>query len=546
MAKTAHHSAKQHHTVKAPNKQHALAAWTGFLRRERQSLGETEKSGKALRNEPHPHQYWHEVGHFLAKELSVAIYRHKVTPEMWQAFYDAATADKGPPNAAGREIGGAAATATGWISPLQIPTVVTSQFGAEEAFREAPHTGVDLRAPTGSVVVAPIDLRVTKVGKTSDGNLVVRAVARRPDGLFPSDKIGAGLNGADDSGWRLEFDHLTMVGPGVGEGVVVPQGHVLAISGGQPGAEGAGTHTTAPHLHFAVEWVQEGTLLNKRVFINPLSLISDAAFEHPGQPARVPSNVVASGVLIDKQGDVAHREASAETVRVVLHNSGVIQIGANNLVGASVGGIGGEGTAYGDDIADPFASDSGRGAGAEYLSDNELISVVPLASEPVKRDGFFTRMPQLPKVLEGVGDLAGKVFEFVRSPQGLSLASHAVGGALDLAGLAAGAFGALSPVLGALAGAIPYVDVIAPAIFAAGPIADVAAPFLTSAGGVVSRGAPPSLPSLPGNFLPWQGQAASSVGSTLESLFPRGPLPNVRAILPDDDGMLPPLTNPFR
>lgn len=569
-----------HAQLKKPTKAHALAVLTGFFRRERQDIGEVTGKGKPLPNEPHPHTYWHTVGHFLADELGAALRRHKITPTQWQAFYDAALQ--------GKTIHGSrdAGTATGWISPLQIPTVVTSRFGAKEEFREAPHTGVDLRAPEKSVVVAPIDLKVTAVGKTSDGNLVVRAVARRPDGNFPSEH--GSLNGTDDSGYRLEFDHLSIVGPGVGEGVVVPQGHVLALSGGVVGAEGAGSHTTGAHLHFAVEWVQEGTLLNKRVFVDPTVLVSADALKNPGKPSFVPSDAVGKAVLIDKGGTLVQREASAQSVRVVLHNSGVVQIGANNLSTGNVSGVqgnpsavppdiarmfgvsnsgtaqfgsnnlsvGGEGTAYDDVNALFSAASDGEGAGAELMEDTELIPVVPLAPpdtghHPFGVDSFFRgKTPQLPHVLQGVGDLAGKTYRYVTSPQGLSLLTQVAGGAAQVAGLAAGAFGALSPILAPLATLIPYVgEVLGPLIAAAGPVAAISAPVLgglgaaaTGAGrtGLAARSAEEvkgfgrsfsnALSKFgPGAFVDMQG---NPVPEDMQHLFEP---PQVKPFLPPDD-----------
>lgn len=85
------------------------------------------------------------------------------------------------------------------------------------------HRGIDIAAPGGSPVVAPIDLRITGAGQRGGyGNVVY---------------------GVDGSGNEWRFAHLR--GYNVAPGQVIPQGGTL-------GAVGSTGNSTGNHLHFEI------------------------------------------------------------------------------------------------------------------------------------------------------------------------------------------------------------------------------------------------------------------------------------------------------
>ena len=119
-------------------------------------------------------------------------------------------------------------------SPLSRPLVVTSPFGAERP--NGRHGGVDYRAPEGSLVLATEAGRIA-VADFDDlnGGLVV---------LDSEEKLG-GLKARQ---WA--YAHLSTLA--VKRGDLVQAGEPIGLSGGTPGAFGAGRTSTGPHLHLGL------------------------------------------------------------------------------------------------------------------------------------------------------------------------------------------------------------------------------------------------------------------------------------------------------
>lgn len=123
----------------------------------------------------------------------------------------------------GRELG---APELSWSSP--VPGKRTSPFGADRYFNglhRGVHLGVDLRAWTGTPILAPARGRVVSVRKEYLGGNTVR------------------IDHGD--GWISHYMHLSETHVSVG----------TELSRGEPlGAAGATGRVTGPHLHWAVTW----------------------------------------------------------------------------------------------------------------------------------------------------------------------------------------------------------------------------------------------------------------------------------------------------
>lgn len=88
------------------------------------------------------------------------------------------------------------------------------------------HLGTDIKCPVGTPVVAPIDGVIFALVNGKEGGFTVQ------------------LKGTD--GWYYRMMHNSQFK--VKKGDTVKAGQLVALSGGQPGAPGAGT-TSAPHCH---------------------------------------------------------------------------------------------------------------------------------------------------------------------------------------------------------------------------------------------------------------------------------------------------------
>lgn len=145
----------------------------------------------------------------------------------------------------------------GWQAP--IAGVLTSPFGWRD-LDGAFHDAIDVAAPIGTEVVAPVDLRVRTIAyQARAGRYVIADVV---------DEEGA-------VEWRLTFAHLSHVA--VFEGDVVKRGRKLGLIGLSGTATGA-------HLHLRVEAVEEG----ERIAVDPLPLFAEGVFE---DAAPAPSSV---------------------------------------------------------------------------------------------------------------------------------------------------------------------------------------------------------------------------------------------------------------
>jgi len=104
---------------------------------------------------------------------------------------------------------------------------VTTPFGvAGKRWSSGKHEGVDYAAPTGAVVVAPVDGKVVKVGQCWGAAFGQHSVLMKV------------------AGGHLLFAHLSSHGCKVGQALV--KGEVI----GKVGAEG---NVTGPHLHMELQ-----------------------------------------------------------------------------------------------------------------------------------------------------------------------------------------------------------------------------------------------------------------------------------------------------
>lgn len=135
-----------------------------------------------------------------------------------------------------------------WQAPLA--GVVSSPFGWRDLDASF-HDAIDVAAPIGTAVVAPVDLRVRTIAyQERAGRYLIADVANEEGGVE----------------WRLTFAHLSHVA--VFEGDVVKRGQKLGLIGLSGTATGA-------HLHLRVEAVEDG----ERIAVDPLPLFAEGSFE---------------------------------------------------------------------------------------------------------------------------------------------------------------------------------------------------------------------------------------------------------------------------
>lgn len=128
-----------------------------------------------------------------------------------------------------------AVASDGWRQVFQWPARgrISGVFGSQRIYRGEPgaaHSGVDVAAPTGTIVTAPVD------------GVVILAAARpfTLEGNLLMIDHGMGLNSA--------FLHLSRIDVKVGD----------RVRQGQPvGAIGMTGRTTGPHLHWGMKWQDE-------------------------------------------------------------------------------------------------------------------------------------------------------------------------------------------------------------------------------------------------------------------------------------------------
>ena len=117
--------------------------------------------------------------------------------------------------------------------PLQGKTFsVTSNFGQRDMGN---HKGIDLKAESGTRVVAAASGRVIKADTTSDPNGYGGQVSIRHD--------------ADGNTFYTKYEHLRKID--VSKGDIVNKGEVIGESGGGKTDPNRG-RSTGPHLHFEI------------------------------------------------------------------------------------------------------------------------------------------------------------------------------------------------------------------------------------------------------------------------------------------------------
>lgn len=465
---------------------------------------------------------------FAAEPMAAALIHLEVSEQEWVAIYRNAMAQAGQcapgfsPQAPSRG---------GWTSPLAAPSSVTSPFGADRGGRR--HTGVDLRAAQGSEITAPVDMLVQRIYYDDEGGTTLRAVAKRPDGSFPMDAAGK-----DDTGYRLYFSHLQATE--VAEGAVVQEGQVFAFSGGTPGAPGSGTSTSGPHLHFALEWLQDNTIIDDRVFIDPLTMISTAVIQAGSRSGAtgpdpqsidgvsravlVPRRVAPAGQLPPPQAQqptnallqAAGMQQQTQPAAVTIVNSGVVGIGQTTAAQPSLnlGAPGGPFSvnplldaaripiirALPQEAPQLYPGGTGQGGELADLFAPEVVgNIVPLSRNPFDASGFWGGV--VPKVsadvLQGLGELTGTAFRFAASPQGVNLVRVGTQAALGAGQAALAVAAAVAPLAGPLVSAVPYVGPVLGAVFSALPaVATLVNPLLSAASAALNF-APPGFPGQP-------------------------------------------------
>jgi murein DD-endopeptidase MepM/ murein hydrolase activator NlpD len=118
-----------------------------------------------------------------------------------------------------------------WRAPFRWPAVgrISTHFGAQRIYGDVPaayHSGMDIAAPSGTPVVAPIPgiVRLARGPFSLEGNIVIL-------------DHGQGLSSA--------FLHLSAIS--VADGAIVAQGDEI----GRIGTTG---RSTGPHLHWGLNW----------------------------------------------------------------------------------------------------------------------------------------------------------------------------------------------------------------------------------------------------------------------------------------------------
>ncbi len=201
-----------------------------------------------------------ELGRELFATLPAAMSFFSIAEEEWGGWYKSASPascnqNQGSRRPASRSNAGVARLAsTAWLAPVQGP--ITSSFGQQRA--QGVHEGIDVGVPVGTNVVAPAPMKVEKVGFSERAGRFVVANVMRPEGDFD-----------DGDGYRLTFAHLSEVQ--VEEDEVVERGEGFARSG-------ATGQVTGPHLHFRVQWVEDGFFSDDVLSIDPLSVIPEQVF----------------------------------------------------------------------------------------------------------------------------------------------------------------------------------------------------------------------------------------------------------------------------
>ena len=129
------------------------------------------------------------------------------------------------------------------LAPVPIPSGFKSNFGEKRDYET--HPGMDIPVPVGTKVLAPMD-GIVKIANMNYNNL-----------------CGGTIDIDYGNGFTSRFCHMSKID--VREGDRVTQSQVVGLSGGVPGAPGAG-RTTGPHLHFTL--TKDGSNVDPIKYIN--------------------------------------------------------------------------------------------------------------------------------------------------------------------------------------------------------------------------------------------------------------------------------------
>ena len=472
------------HTVLAYDERELGAIWTGAVESMRAPTG-PNTSSMFPKGEEEPEELAsfralaqeREIGRQLWRALGKVIVHYGITEDEWRAAYQRALRDVYPegnviPFGAAPSASSAAAERGAWLSPLTIPSAITDVFNRVREDGTV-HKGIDLRAPVGTPIQAPRRGRIVVVDYDKEGGgQFIHMAVERPDGSIPMDKAGV-----DDTGWRLTFAHLSSVN--VKPGDLVEAGQVIGLTGE------TGYKARGPHLHFSTQWFVDNNLLNDHIFVDPTALIPEDVISGRMRSSKVPATGgVAPALTIPKNGT----SAQGQSISVKIGGDGAVMINSKGAAGNVKPQI---------DLPLPFTGDAETQAASVPTDSGGFGGLVQSASYPPATGGGGRPgggLPQPPPIvgeaLQGLGQLAGRVFDLVASPQGVRAVLRVAGGIGGLTGAALGAGGTLATTFGSALAAIPYVGpFLAGAAEVAGPIAVVAGPVVSGVSGTVSASA---------------------------------------------------------
>jgi hypothetical protein len=473
------------HTVLAYDERELGAIWTGAVDAMRAPTG-PNTSSMFPKGEEEPEELAsfralaqeREIGRQLWRALGKVIVHYGITEDEWRAAYQRALRDVYPegnviPFAAAPSASSAAAERGAWLSPLTIPSAITDVFNRVREDGTV-HKGIDLRAPVGTPIQAPRRGRIVVVDYDKEGGgQFIHMAVERPDGSIPMDKAGV-----DDTGWRLTFAHLSSVN--VKPGDLVEAGQVIGLTGE------TGYKARGPHLHFSTQWFVDNNLVNDHIFVDPTALIPEDVISGRMRSYKVPATGgLAPALTIPKTGT----SAQGQSISVKIGGDGAVMINSKGAAGNVKPQI---------DLPLPFTGDAETQAASVPTDSGGFGGLVqPVSYTPASNGGGARPgggLPQPPPIvgeaLQGLGQLAGRVFDLVASPQGVRAVLRVAGGIGGLTGAALGAGGTLATTFGSALAAIPYVGpFLAGAAGVAGPIAVVAGPVVSGVSGTVSASA---------------------------------------------------------
>jgi len=197
--------------------------------------------------------------------IATAVVTAILTSAFWIFAFNIAKAPSGPQpagkvatvdTAQGPEVAIAEGVVVG-PAGLAIPVAGIKPENLVDTFTQARaggarvHDAIDIMAAEGTPVVAAADGKVEKLF-FSDGGGGITAYVRSPDGL-----------------WSYYYAHLQGYAPGLAEGQLVKRGQLIGRVGHTGNANPAG-----PHLHFAINRMQQGQKWYDGEPVNPYPLLA--------------------------------------------------------------------------------------------------------------------------------------------------------------------------------------------------------------------------------------------------------------------------------